>query len=275
MARLLHALAVGGMGLAALGLVMGWIIVGELDRNSRRSIEVTVASLDSIEQTVATADTVLRGATDTLAAVGVTIDGLDRSFTSTARLGTGVAELADTLAPALEETGAALRQLEGVGSEIDALLAALSTLPLTPDYRPEAGLGPTFGAIAEDLAPLPGSLRTTSERLRQWEAAGVDLQDDLRALADSLAELNVRLGDSTELIGRYRANIADARAAAEAARGDLQANAVVVRGLLLVGAVAFAAMQVVPWWLGRELAAEAADPPPADPTAPPDPARVV
>lgn len=271
MRRVLHGLAVAGLVVAMVGLVLGWIMVGRLDGDSRRSLEVTVASLDSIEQTVATADTVLRGATDTLTAVGATIDNVDRSFAATADLGTGVADLADTLAPALADTGGALRQLEDAGGQIDALLAALSTLPLTPDYRPKAGLGPTFGAIAEDLAPLPDSLRSTSEALRRWDASGGELQGDLQALSSSVGELSARLNDSTALIGRYQANIADARNAAEAAKDDLSASTVVVRALLLVGAIAFAAMQVVPWWLARELAAETAEPEPTESAGdPPD-----
>ncbi|MGE0729272.1 MAG: hypothetical protein AB7O92_26750 [Acidimicrobiia bacterium] len=273
MASVLDAVAALGVVLALLGLVAGWIVIGQLDRGTRRSVEVTITSLDSISRTVSVADEVLRNTTGALSSVHDTIAAVEGSFDSTEDLAVGVADLADTLAPALQETSATLRQLERVGADIDRLLGGLSNLPLAPDYRPEAGLGPTFGAIAGDLEPVPEALRATSQQLRAWEASTTDLRDRLGSLRTAVAEVEDDLRASAELVGSYEDTIADARAAAEAARDDLRTNSVVLRVLLVAGALAFALLQLAPWWVGRTLAAET-EPPPGTDTAPdPEPER--
>jgi methyl-accepting chemotaxis protein len=248
-------IVVAGAGLivAFIGAIAGWQMVGQLDRNSRRSLDVTVQTLDSFDDSITVAESVLTGTTATLRDVEASLAAVQGSFGASTEVATSVTELSDVLAPSLEDTVVALHQLEDVGTAIDTALGDLSALPLGPSYSPGEGLGATFGRIADDIEPLPEALRTTAGDLDAFQAALDDVRADVEALSSSVSEVNAAIADTDEVIASYRRNVADARRVTEDASADLESNGGMLRLLVVLGALVFAAGQIVPWWIGREL----------------------
>ncbi len=255
--RVLVGVAALGVVVALLGTVVAWQLVGDLGRASRTSIEVTLESLDSVQDTVELADSVLRTTTATLTEVERTLETVASSF----GVGDDAFEQFDTFttraAPTLDDTVAAVRQLASVGASIDALLAQIRSLPFVPAGPPISALGPSFGAVAEGLAPLPDTLRSAADALAELQRSSDQLEDDLRRLSSAVATVNDTLAGTDVLVDGFRRNIEGARAVAMTTRDGLGADTARIRTLLVMGGFAIALGQLAPFWFGTELLARA------------------
>ncbi len=244
---------VAGMLIAVFGMVVGWIFVGQLATTSDDTLEVTLQSLDAIDDTIDLADEVLGSSTDAVAALAGSLTAVSGSFDAGTQAIDDIAGLATTIGPSLEDAGSTVRRLESTGDTIDSVLAALSNLPLAPDYDPDAGLGDTFGQLADTLESLPGQLESTATSLTDFTGSADELQQQLDDLAASVESISNDLGDTDALVEQYRASVADARVLALSANNDLDTGVVLMRILLVVGGITLLLGQIVPLWLGRTL----------------------
>jgi len=242
---------VAGLLIAVFGMIVGWIFVGQLATTSDDTLEVTLQSLDAIDDTIDLADEVLGSSTDAVAALAGSLTAVSASFDAGTQAIDDIAGLATTIGPSLEDAGRTVRRLEGIGDNIDSVLTALSNLPLAPDYDPDAGLGDTFGQLADTLETLPGQLESTATSLTDFTGSADELQQQLDDLAASVGSISDDLGDTDALVEQYRASVADARALALSANNDLDTGVVLMRILLVVGGITLLLGQIVPLWLGR------------------------
>lgn len=253
LARVLQVVAVLGVVVSLGVAVLGWRVVGALDDVAVESTAVTADALVALEQT-------LELAADLVESVDATLVALEEGLaTTTASLTTGaealdsVAQLADDAAPAISSATGTLRTLEGVGTTIDSVLGGLSALPLGPDYDPDQGFGATVGELADDLEPLGASFAQTADDLQDVAGSTDELEADLRALTEAVGDATAQLAASELLIEDYRAAAARAGEVAATAGDDLGSDLALLRVLLLIGGVVFAAGQVVPWLVARAL----------------------
>lgn len=247
------AVGVAGALITVFGSVVGWIFVGQLASASDDSLAVTVRSLDAIDSTIDLADTVLVSTTQSVDALAGTLSAVSDSFANGTKAIDDIATLATTIGPTLQDASGTVRTLEGIGNDIDALLATLSSLPLAPEYNPSAGLGETLGKLADALETLPGQLDTTATSLTEFTGSADVLQQQLDDLAVSVQSISTDLGDSGALVEQYRSGIADARALAVSTNSDLNRGVVLMRILLILGGLVLLVGQIVPLWLGRTL----------------------
>jgi len=174
-------LAAVGAVVAVFGIVVGWIFVGQVATASDDSLQVTVQTLDAVDDTIDLAEEVLGSTVDAVDALAGTLTAVSGSFeTGTAAID-DIASLADTLGPSLADASDTVRSLERVGGQIDSVLGALSSLPIGPDYDPEDGLGDTFGRLADTLDELPGELESTSGSLTEFTDNAGGLQAELES----------------------------------------------------------------------------------------------
>jgi methyl-accepting chemotaxis protein len=246
-------LGVAGALITVFGVFVGWIFVGQLATVSDDSLEVTLQSLDAIDDTIDLADNVLTSSAAGIDALAGTLSAVSASFDSGTQAIDDIAGLADTIGPSLEDAGTTVRQLQRIGNSIDSVLGALSSLPIGPDYNPSAGLGDTFGQLADTLETLPGQLSTTADSLTEFTGSAGALQQQLDDLAGSVQAVSDDLGDTGALVDQYRASVADARVLAVATNDDLDNGVVLMRILLVLGGIILLLGQVVPLWLGRSL----------------------
>jgi hypothetical protein len=235
------------------GTVVGWRLLGRIEDVADRGAEVSLAALDAVEASLATADEVLVDARSTLEVVADALDAATTSFGDASDVLSAVGVLSETAAPSLESASDSLGTLEGVGRTVDTTLEALASLPFGPDYDPDQGFGATIGRLRADLEPLPDALRSTADELGELVASGDGLEGDLAAVARSLDDVVVGLDDSDDLVAGYRDAAREARRLARDAGGGLGIDLLLGRILLLLGGVALAIVQVVPWRFGRTL----------------------
>jgi methyl-accepting chemotaxis protein len=244
---------VAGMLIAVSGTIIGWIFVGQLATASDDTLEVTLQSLDAIDDTIDLADEVLSSSTDAVEALAGSMAAVSGSFDAGTQVVDDVAELATTIGPSLEDAGRTVRTLEGIGDDIDSLLSSLASLPFAPDYDPDASLGDTLGQLADTLETLPGQLESTATSLTDFTGSADELQQQLDDLTASVVSISEDLGDTDALVDQYRASVTDARALALSANNDLGTGVVLMRILLVVGGITLLFGQIVPLWLGRSL----------------------
>ena len=244
---------VAGMLIAVFGVVVGWIFVGQLADASDDTLEVTLQSLDAIDDTIDLADEVLGTSSDAVTALAGSLAAVSGSFDAATLAIDDIAGLATTVGPSLEDAGRTVRTLESIGGDIDSVLATLSSIPLAPDYNPDAGLGETLGQLAETLETLPGQLESTATSLTEFTGQADELQQQLDDLAASVGAISDDLSDTDALVEQYRVSVTDARALALSANNDLDTGVALMRILLVVGGITLLFGQIVPLWLGRSL----------------------
>ena len=207
-------LGVAGALIAVFGMVVGWIFVGQLADASDDSLDVTIQTLDAVDDTIDLADEVLVATSDGVAALASTLTAVSASFDSATGAIDDIAGLAETIGPSLGDATGTVRTLEKIGDDIDTLLVALSSLPVGPDYNPQAGLGETLGTLADTLEELPEQLGNTAVSLSEFTGNAGELQQQLDGLATSVQTISDNLADTGSIVDQYRASVADARALA-------------------------------------------------------------
>lgn len=242
-----------GLVVALVGTVVAWQLVGQLNSSTRRSLEVTIDTIDSVEATIEVADEVLAATTETVATASTTLTALGSSFDTATGVVAEVDDLTMVVGPALEDAGSALGELEAVGTGIDNVLGGLSDIPFGPDYDPEQGLGETIGEIAATLENLPAEFEETSSNLDEFTMSLDELEAEVVTLAADMEEVSGTLEGSDELVDQYRENIAEARTVAIDTRDGLDSDVTLMRVVLLIGGLNLAVGQIVPYWIGRSL----------------------
>lgn len=251
--RTMVATAIVALIIVVIATVVLWQLIGAINRASGETLDVTVDALESMESTVELADDLISSTSASLAAVETTLETVSGSFEAGSETVSDVGQLTATAEPTLRNAEETLRVLEGLGGEIDGVLVGLSSVPFGPDYDPDAGLGVTFGRLADDLAPLPDEFAATSEGLTQFEGNLTQLQTDVDALTRTVGALNEDLAESEDLVSQYRTNVSRAKDLARQSQQDLNRDYTLLRWLLVVAAANFALSQLVPLWIGWEL----------------------
>lgn len=250
--QMMLGVAAVGVLVAVVGTIVGWVLLGRLDRTSRESLEVSIESLDSIDDTIDLADTVLTSTVETLDAVEQSLGTVADSFDTTDAVLDDVAELAAVTGPALTDATATIDDLAAIGGSIDTVLDGLGRIPLAPGYDPDAGFGDTLARLSDDLGPVGVALTDLSESLGESTTTVDRLQSDIRMLADRAAAVTADLDRTETLLNQYRSNVADARLLAERTRDDLDNDIRWMRILLVIAGANFAVGQIVPYTIGRD-----------------------
>jgi len=253
MGRLMIAVGFVGALIAIASTMSSWLFVGQLGSATVDSLEVTIETLDAVDDTIDLAADVLASTTQAVDALAGTLDAVSGSFDTGSTAIVDIADLADTIGPSIDEAARAVRSLEDVGSDIDGVLGALSDIPFGPDYNPSEGLGETFANVADALDPLPAQLDTTAQSLTDFTDSAGELQAELERLTSSVQTVSADLADSDALVDQYRTSVDDARMLATSTQSDLADNVRLMRALIVIAGLTFAVSQIVPLWIGRSL----------------------
>jgi methyl-accepting chemotaxis protein len=265
--RFMVATGLVGIVTAVIGMAVAWLLVGDVNAATRDTLEVTVESLDSLQATLDLSDGVLSSTSGSLQAVEDSLRQVGPTLTDGSQAVTDVSDLSATAAPSLRDAVGTLRQLEALGGQIDGVLTGVSSVPFGPDYNPDNGLGPTFGRLATNLEPLPQAFDDTSASLDQLGTSLTAMQTQVQTLTDSVAQVNDQLEGSQQLLTDYRDRIDRARTVAVGTRGRLRRDEILLRIVIVIAGLVFAALQLLPLWAGWELLDENADE--REPTGPP------
>lgn len=260
--RMLLGVGAAGVVASLLAVAVGLRTLGEFEAALDRSMVMTAEALETLDATVAVAERSLATLEGGLETTGTTARDVVTSFEDAERLLEATADLSeDRLAASLDAVDEALPTLVEVAGVIDRTLSALSLVPLGPDYDPDEPFDESLRSIQRELAGMPDDVRQQAALIRGTAASLEDVRDGAAAVADDLDELRAGLADAAELLGGYSRTATRARRVVADSQDALDGQLRLVRVLLVVLGLTFAAGQVVPlgagWLLLRPEAAEA------------------
>ena len=263
LSRVFRAIAVLGVLAAVTGVAVGWALLGQTEVVLRESLTLTDDTLEALDASAGVAADSVATLGASLTALRTTAENLDTAFDDGEALMDDLAELVRRdVADSIGAVDDALPGLIQVAGTIDATLSALSTLPFGPDYDPQQSFADSLRTLSVSLDGLPDRLR---EQANQIEVTGESLGavgEGVGDLVEDLAGFDATLGETTQLLDTYGTTIRDGRELVGQAADDLGRQVLLGRVALLLFALAFASLQVIP----LHLAAVAATDPPVSST---------
>lgn len=249
----LQVAAITGAVAMLAGVVIGWRVVGAVDDATEGGEAVALATLDAVEASLETADVLLA---DTRTALGVATTTL-RTVVGTVEATTdtldSVAEVTAIAAPALDSARDTLETLSGTARAIDSALLGVSRLPIGPDYDPDRAFGAAIDQLVDDLAPVPDTLRSTSDELEELAAVSGSFDEQLDGVTRALDGIRATLADSSSVLQQYREASRAARDLAADTAADTAVDPLLARVVLVLGGLSLAVGQVVPFRHGAAL----------------------
>ena len=249
-------LGVGIMGIvtAVLGLIVGLLLVDQVETSVDDSLQLTSEALTSIDDSIAVTASIVDTVRDGMGSVQTTMETVERSLDdSTAAAQDGADFLGGSLPDALQAVADVLPTIESVASSVDDALNVLERAPFGPDYDPVKPFDESIADLALAIDPLPEELRTLSTDFDDLTDSAGTIADDVGRLGLDVADLQAQLDDVGLLLDQYTSTAADAQLLADASRDDLARSAGVTTWLVVLLALVFGLGQIVPIWLGVSL----------------------
>ena len=231
--------------------IVAWVVLGDAQRSSRQALEVTDQALESVNDSLQVAGTVVGSVRQSMTTVGQGLDAASAAVGSADATLAQVQQLAAALPASLDGAVAAVGSLTNVADGIDRALGVLSRAPLVPDYH--AAFGDVVRQLGQALTPLAATTRGLSNGLAGTLADGTAVRDRLRDLNAQVAAVNQALAGAQEQLVGYQATAAQARAVAEATRHDLDRDLTLLRAVAVPFGLGLALGQLLPIWYGLSL----------------------
>ena len=253
--RIMLGIGTVGVLLSLAGTVVGWQLLGELHAGMGQSLQVTSDVLETMDESFVVAEDSLAILAEGVAGAEAAVRSLSSSMGEGQEALSAAADLAGgEVADAIESVEEGLPAVEAAADTIDDTLGALSAVPILPfSYEPARPLGESVGALREDLVGLPEELREQAAQVERTSAEMVAATEATLATAESLQELEVRLGDASALIAEYGAEAEEARLLVDEELRSLAASTRRARLMVLAFGLVFALGQFVPLYLGQAL----------------------
>jgi hypothetical protein len=219
-----------------------------------RSLDVTAAAVIAADETVAlAADTIgiVSESFDTLVpSAGLAADAFGDAATVIAETNTVVTvDVPDALDAVLD----AMPAIESAATVVDGALRVLSFVGV--DYDPEVPFGEAIAELETALADLPNQLRAQAEPLDALAEDFDEFGEATAEIADDLVALQLRLDEAERLLATYSSTAEEATAVVADIQSDLKWQRWLMVAAVLLVALGFGAIQVVPLALAERLRA--------------------
>jgi len=252
LARLFVIIGVGGLVAAVAAAVLGIAIVLTVSNSMDRSLEVTADAVTAADETVALA-------ADT---IGIVSESFDTLVPSAAVAATAFDDAATVIGDtttvvtvdvpdALDAVLDAMPAIESAAAVTDGALRVLSFVGV--DYDPEIPFEDAVAELETAIAPLPDQLRAQAAPL---DALAGDFEDFGAATAEisgDLVALQLQLDEAEGLLDSYASTAEEATTVVADIRSDLGWQRWLMVVVVLLVAIGFAAIQVVPLSLAERL----------------------
>ena len=243
----LRTIAVIGVVVAIIGATVVWRFLGDLERNTERSLVIGEEAAATLVDTVDVADELIASLDNGLATLETTFEAFDDVIASTGGLAGETATLTGQLPDRLDEIDRAFASLQSIGETVDDTLEALSDIPFGPNYNPEGSLTSSIEEIRASFEPLQQDVEAISTELSTFSDGSADLQRQLTSLATDVESSRSALDGTDALLDRYRETADEARRLAASSRPDLAESMTATRWIVALVALLIAISQVVPW----------------------------
>ena len=255
LARLFTLLGVGGLIAAVLAGALGIAVVLTAANSMDRSLDVTADAVIAADETVALA-------ADTIGIVSESFDTLVPSADLAAdAFGDAATVIAETttvvtvdVPDALDAVLDAMPAIESAATVVDGALRVLSFVGV--DYDPEVPFGEAVAELETALADLPDQLRAQAEPLDALAEDFDEFGEATAEIADDLVALQLQLDEAERLLATYSSTAEEATAVVADIQSDLKWQRWLMVAVVLLVALGFGAIQVVPLALAERLKAE-------------------
>jgi hypothetical protein len=255
LARLFTTLGVGGLIAAVVAGVLGIAVVLTAANSMERSLEVTASAVNAADETVALA-------ADT---IGIVSDSFDTLVPSANLAAVAFFDAATVIAEttvvvtvdvpdALDAVLDAMPAIESAATVVDGALRVLSFVGV--DYDPEVPFGAAVAELETALAELPAQLRAQAEPLDALADDFDEFGEATAEISDDLVALQLQLDEAERLLGTYSSTAQEATVVVADVQSDLKWQRWLMAGVVLLVALGFAAIQIVPLALAERLKAE-------------------
>lgn len=243
----LRGVAVLGLVASLVGLLAGWVLLGRTADALAASLELTDDTLAALDASAGVADDAVAALAVTLGTLEGTAAELDVAFDDGEQLMHELAAVVrDDVATSLVAVDSSLPGLITVAGTIDATLGALSSLPFGPDYAPEESFAASLVELQASLEGLPERLAEQADLIDETGTSLGGVGAGVGELTTELAAFDDTLAQTSALLATYDTTITEGREVVAAARDDLVSGIGLARVAVVLAALAFAAMQVVP-----------------------------
>jgi methyl-accepting chemotaxis protein len=245
--RLLRAVAVLGVVTALVVGLAGWMVLGQAQRALGDSLQLTADTLEALDASAGVAGETIAALGTSLAVLEQTSADLDVAFADGERLMAELSGLVRTdVAGTLDAVEGALPGVVDVARSIDTTLSALSLLPFGPTYDPAEPFAASLQDVATAIDGVPERLREQADVIDETAVSLGAVGQGVGDLSSQLVDFEETLAATAELLATYDQTIEEGSALVADAGEGLEARLWLGRLALVLFAVSFAAMQVVP-----------------------------
>lgn len=252
-AVILRTIAVVGVVIAIAGTIVVWQFLGDLDRNTERSLIIGEDAAVTLTETIDVADQLVTSLDGGLSTLESTLRTVDDAVRSTEDLAASTGSLASTLPESFDEIDSALAAVESLGETVDSTLSALSSVPFGPDYDPAVPFPDAIAELRRAFDPIGDDLRSISAELGAFGDDSESMRDDIDSLAADITGTREALAGTQVLLDQYRTTAEDARDLAATSRSDLSTSMAATRWVVIAVGLLIAISQYVPWTLADSL----------------------
>jgi uncharacterized protein YoxC len=260
-------IAVGGVGLAFIGVRVGHRLVDNVATNFDQTLQRTSQSLDTVSETLLLAKGSIADVNAVMETAETTADNLAQTVTDTRPLLGQISNVAATQVPdSLETIQNAFPSLEQVAGVIDRTLVTLNRFRIDEqilglniqydlgiDYAPEVPFDQSVRELGEGLEGLPESLRTLQVYINVTNTNLQTVSRDIRTLADDLNTVNGRINELDPILDEYIALVTATNDSTRQLRAQIADEARSIKNGITLALVWLAITQIAPAYLGWEL----------------------
>jgi len=259
LARVFTILGVGGLIAAVVAGLLGIAVVLTAAYSMDRSLGVTADAVTAADETVALAADTVGIVNESFDTVVPSSEIAATAFEDAGTVIAGTTQVVTGDVPdALDAVLAAMPAIESAASVVDGALRVLSFVGV--EYDPEVPFGEAVAELETALAPLPAQLRAQAAPLNalavDFEAFGVAASE----IADDLGALQGQLDEAERLLDEYSSTAEEATVVIADIQSDLKWQRWLMVIAVLLVAVGFAAIQVVPLALAERLKPGSSEP---------------
>lgn len=253
----MRLVAVVGLIAAVVGGATGWLLLGRTEAALDASLDLTADTLTALDASAGVAADSVDALSLALRSVEQTSADLDVAFADGEALTRELADLVrGDVAGSIRSVDDSLPGLITVAGTIDTTLGALSSLPFGPSYSPDQSFRASLEGLSDSLDGLPERLVDQADLIDATSTSLGQVGDGVADLALELAGFETTLTQTTQLLDTYETTITDGQALVVASRDDLGGVLVAARIGVVLLAVAFALLQIVPLHLAALAARE-------------------
>lgn len=237
---------------SAVGVVVGWVLIGSVSTSVGETVGVTRRVLTSVGETTEVVDSVFDDVADSLRGVQTTLGETSLTLTRASAVTSNLVEVVTEDVPAsVDSVRDALPALIDTARVIDRTMSGLAFFGVA--YDPAVPLDESLIEIDTRLAEIPellGAQRTTLEGvaadLGGFSSSTIEIAEDLGAI-------RVRLSEASTVLAEYSSISEESSVLLDDLERDVRRGSSWLRLALALVGIGFAAVQTLPLAAGLQV----------------------